>query len=635
LLTGDQALTLADGRSLTDESLTLLTETTRQTAKFPRRLVRAEGHFLAVAGGRISQIQILLCRELLTIWILCSATMLVLLGIILLDQRRDMRKCIRPRINQYLNERKPRVAASVVAATAVVLPVLFSSCSYMPDAGDLERNLRLRLDQQIEEAKAAIAELQQQEAVVQSKLEQALAENKELFEGYLECWTAHVVGGGEEIKETRERLAAAERVAQVKLRETAIAVAVACKAQAKAAEQLEILKSQEKQIADLRASSEKLHGQVKNAKVCVLGSFAGVHALFLLLWGWRCQPAKRGAQRYRCPSCLSRKLKVVNDVRLKSRLAECEECNYQIRPRHQKMLRVCFPTVGFTATGKTYWLAKFHNVVRRGGANEKNMVTLERIVSPNAKDKEHDAAIGKVERQHDPGATHVEPSKVPAPLVFYFEGRAGRSRDSGLLNIFDFGGATMFRQFEGKKLQERALRMEGFLYFLDPSYALGRKGGEGEEGCSPEQQLEVLEHLRDRLRETHRIPSGKPIHLPVAVCIPKIDKLESMRDGGGAFGNFVQQLFAIDAQQGQKGRDRTARSLEVLKKRHDLFRYYCNDFFPGWDVDKQMHSLFAGRYMFFPMTSKGFGKGGPVDVPYGIVEPVLWLLYMNGMNTLR
>jgi len=174
-------------------------------------------------------------------------------------------------------------------------------------------------------------------------------------------------------------------------------------------------------------------------------------------------------------------------------------------------------------------------------------------------------------------------------------------------------------------VRERALNMDGFLLFLDPT-----------EATDVERQSSLLRKFRDELREAKGVPLGQPVPLPVAVCVTKIDLLPKTEDlsGTGSFHGFVNRLRAIAA----SGKDVT---LDTIRRRHELFVEDRETFFPGWAIEEQLEELFGGRFMYFPMTSVGFGELGEVDLkkrhydPFAIVEPILWLLHMNGFNTLQ
>ena len=62
---------------------------------------------------------------------------------------------------------------------------------------------------------------------------------------------------------------------------------------------------------------------------------------------------------------------------------------------------------------------------------------------------------------------------------------------------------------------------------------------------------------------------------------------------------------------------------------------------PGWQIERQVRELFGGRYLFFPLTPVGLDGRGETDLslrtisPFGLLEPLMWLLEMNGYRVLE
>jgi hypothetical protein len=355
----------------------------------------------------------------------------------------------------------------------------------------------------------------------------------------------------------------------------------------------------------------------------------------VFVWHSRRRAAARRT-RGTCPRCLSfgklkeRQSQEYDENNPDGRIVECGECHYQMRPAHRESQRLCVPTLGYPQSGKTLWLIMFHELVRYGRASTA-LAHLERMRSLTAgEEAEFDATIQEVLAHHEPAHTRMDPKNIPWPILFHFSNSAVFGPDSGLVNIFDFAGSTMYRDFEGTRLQERALNMDGFLYFLDPTRPE-----------TFESQNEELRHFRDRIRA--KTPVGQGLSAPVAVCITKLDMLAKDVAGKGVFRTFVERLQqGPDASSPDNGStvDQPP-SLSRIRWRHDLFRDWRTTLFPGWEVEEQFSNLFGGRYMFFPMSSVGFLEPGEKDLakrnyqPFAIVEPILWLLHMSGFQTLR
>jgi hypothetical protein len=66
----------------------------------------------------------------------------------------------------------------------------------------------------------------------------------------------------------------------------------------------------------------------------------------------------------------------------------------------------------------------------------------------------------------------------------------------------------------------------------------------------------------------------------------------------------------------------------------------CHNLWPGWSFERKIKESFGRRYMFFPMSSVGLDELGERDLrcriiaPVGVLDPLVWLLYMNGYGNL-
>jgi hypothetical protein len=271
----------------------------------------------------------------------------------------------------------------------------------------------------------------------------------------------------------------------------------------------------------------------------------------------------------------------------------------------------------------------FHQQVRLGQAN-KGAARFERASSLGESDAQFDAILATVLEHREPGRTDSDPARIPSPLVFQFSGGKRFARNSGLLNIFDFDGAALYRGHEGSKLQQRALNMDGFLYFLDPTGNFapehpGKLPGDLRP-ATPEAQNEVLRHFREQVRIARRIPFGQPVKVPVAICITKMD--------------LLPQTLRLAVEKLQETWKDDVPTLKTIRCRHEWFLKHRELCFPGWNIEEQFDELFTNRFMFFPLTSVGFGELGEESLtkrnyrPFGIIEPVLWLLHMNGFRVL-
>jgi hypothetical protein len=107
-----------------------------------------------------------------------------------------------------------------------------------------------------------------------------------------------------------------------------------------------------------------------------------------------------------------------------------------------------------------------------------------------------------------------------------------------------------------------------------------------------------------------------------------------LEDGSDAIVRFYEDLSRIDP---------TGESTKqsVLEERSRLTRELREVIWPGWQIERQIDDLFGGRYAFFPLTPVGLDGRGEADLslrtisPFGLLEPLLWLLQMTGHPVLR
>ena len=79
----------------------------------------------------------------------------------------------------------------------------------------------------------------------------------------------------------------------------------------------------------------------------------------------------------------------------------------------------------------------------------------------------------------------------------------------------------------------------------------------------------------------------------------------------------------------------------VLRARSELVVRLRDTIWPGWEVERTLDDLFAGRWLFFPLTPVGLDGRGETDLnlrtiaPFGLLEPLVWLLQMSGYPVLE
>jgi hypothetical protein len=157
---------------------------------------------------------------------------------------------------------------------------------------------------------------------------------------------------------------------------------------------------------------------------------------------------------------------------------------------------------------------------------------------------------------------------------------------------------------------ESGYDVQGVVLFLDPTLPF-------------ETLAKDLEKFRDLLRSLRqRVPE-----VPVALCVNKIDLLVNQPYGeGGNIDSFFSRLDEIGE----------TFSLDAINERSKLVAQLTDTIWPGWHIEREIDSLFGGRHLFFPMSQVRPDNIGETDLlkirvnPFGVHEPIFWLLHMTG-----
>jgi hypothetical protein len=297
-----------------------------------------------------------------------------------------------------------------------------------------------------------------------------------------------------------------------------------------------------------------------------------------------------------------------------------EECDYRFMAAYRWLRKLCFPTLGVPQAGKTHWLAMLHWELNRG--SYPRAIRFEKIKSRRSED--FDVLVEEILNSRI-GTAATQRERIPYPLVFHFRDRDRWGHSNVLVNIFDYSGEVTSDMGVEDYRRRRALDGDGFFFFLDPTYPSGP-------------QSKALADFREDLRLIKGVSTGKQIRMPVALCISKIDILAgrslTLPDGGDAIAKFYDELREIDP----TGEAMTG---EVIEARSEVTARLRDTIWPGWEIERHVHELFGGRYLFFPLTPVGLDGLGETDLslrtisPFGLLEPLLWLLEMNGYPVLE
>jgi DNA-directed RNA polymerase subunit M/transcription elongation factor TFIIS len=366
------------------------------------------------------------------------------------------------------------------------------------------------------------------------------------------------------------------------------------------------------------------------AVACVLGLV--VAAPFWIARRRTAAEKRKSAQT--CPRCLETgKLKVLKtDPKGKgeykeSTFVECKACEYRIARSHQQIARLCFPTVGIRASGKTHMLTTAYSAIKSGTTPTRAAVKT----APSVMDERFRQYIDLILRHRGEAGATVHDAEHLDPLLIHVRDTDRWGPSGVLVNLFDYSGELLEQTPLAESLGPRAMLMDGFMLFFDPTQIYG------DTGVNLQDQVQALNDFYERMATERGLDPGTIIPNPVAVCITKFDLLETHNPIGGMCLDMIQQLDGP-----LKPGDGEAVTLAMLKARSDLVEQMLPLMLPGVDLRRLVREHFGTQMMFFPMSSVNlnldeFGRVDPADrnpAPYGVVEPILWLLHMHGYRVL-
>jgi hypothetical protein len=223
---------------------------------------------------------------------------------------------------------------------------------------------------------------------------------------------------------------------------------------------------------------------------------------------------------------------------------------------------------------------------------------------------------------------------LPYPLLFSFHDR-DPDHPGVLLNLFDFAGEMTQLSVDVSQMRRRALQMEGILIVLDPTWPAHDDVGQR----SVEPQRSAFERFVAEMKRVRR-RAGLTMDVPVAVCLTKLDLIPTQSLYSSAALPWLGLLRLTERKQVV---------LATLQRRSELVRGKLGVLFPDWPIARALEANFGNNYLFFPMTPAGLEDDeelllslppGPESlrgrtlVPFGVTEPVLWLLHKHGFRVL-
>lgn len=397
----------------------------------------------------------------------------------------------------------------------------------------------------------------------------------------------------------------------------------------------------EQKLREINGNMSTLSGdtlfylRVKHLLRFLLGMFLCIGTFLGIACFWSDVHARLMKTRNTCPHCLS--LKTLepcdeNGVRMpsgsRSKFVCCtkmirenpyETCGYRFETALRPLTKLSFPTLGIPQVGKTHWLTMLYWEISNNYYPQLGFSSV-----PSSVTKEMDRRIEEI-MTHRQGTAATQRDSIPLPLVLKYKDKDHFGQTSILTDIFDYSGEITTDAAGDDYRRERALKSEGFLFFLDPTYPW-------------QPQAEALRRFRRDLKALKGLRENQSLRLPIAVCITKIDLLPLVKALGADAEcesiRFYEELGRIDP-------TGVALNKAVIDARSVLTDELRKKIWPDWDMESQINDLFGGRFKFFPLTPVGLDGVGEPDLrlrtiaPFGLVEPLAWLLEMSGYPTLQ
>jgi len=187
----------------------------------------------------------------------------------------------------------------------------------------------------------------------------------------------------------------------------------------------------------------------------------------------------------------------------------------------------------------------------------------------------------------------------------------------------------MDRRIYDDEFRQRALSMDGFLLFLDPTQ-LDSDSGEGQEALLDRQKDQLTKFYLE-LCKVRGLTDGDVVRVPVAVCVSKFDLLVQYNPIGE---------MARRRSRTSKNACRKTPDARIARQTLELLQRHASRDVPGLGGGQALRKRFGNNIMYFPMSSVSLvdSELGEKDMkkrvlaPFGILEPFLWLLHMQGFS---
>lgn len=396
----------------------------------------------------------------------------------------------------------------------------------------------------------------------------------------------------------------------------------------------------EKSLNDINAQMASVSGdtlfflRVKHLVRFLLGLLLTLGTFLGIACFWSEVHARLRKTSNICPHCLSANtLQPCDENGLqmpagaKSRMVLCtkmvqenpyEVCGYRFDASLRPLTKLSFPTLGIPQVGKTHWLTMLYWEIKNHYYPKLGFSCVHSSVT-----EEMDRRVEEI-MTYRMGTAATQRDSIPLPLVLKYRDRDPLGKSDILADIFDYSGEITTDAACDDYRRERALKSEGFLFFLDPTFPW-------------QPQAEALKRFRRDLKAVKGLRGKESLHLPIAICLTKIDLLPLVKALGE---NAESEAIRFYEELGRIDPTGLAMNRSVIDQRSALTDELRKKIWPDWDMEAQVNDLFGGRFKFFPLTPVGLDGVGEADLrqrtiaPFGLVEPLTWLLEMSGYPTL-
>lgn len=483
--------------------------------------------------------------------------------------------------------------------------------------------------------------------------ESEFAANKK-WEETLDGWAKLVAPSAGDDDRVEKTLRRGETELRENLWKASEATRLADRLATEAAEERTKLADDRAKLSDLTTGA-KVRAVAFTAARC---AFAGVLFALAVYPFWRAKRRERArvaADAKKCPQCFSEKLFVETrgappgfgdseeeeqpkkkkykpakkareepkeDQPQETGYVECRTCSFRFLRSYQKVHRLCFPVVGVRGSGKTQMLATGYDRVRKRTAPTCAVVQP----APSLGDQLFETYIDEIMNQKRKliGTAH----DMPSPVMMHVRDADPEGSNTALVNLFDYSGELVNQSIDRDNLKRQAVKMDGFMLFLDPTQLYGDNMG----GVTLDRQIASLNEFMADMREERGIPVGQPVPVPVAVCITKFDLLLTENPIQGQSVPFIRQILR------EMNPPPKQTTLATIEGRSETVEQMLELMFRGVDIRGLVESYFGSQVMFFPVSSVSLFENelGIKDLakrtiaPFGVAEPFLWLLHMHG-----